>query len=190
MCHSHGGMSTSPPSDTTDELVHLDLADGVATITLDSPANRNALSRRLVGDLHGALDDAETAIAAGDVRSIVLTHTPPAFCAGADLKERASGPPDSAPVVRAFERLMDAAVPTIAAVSGPARAGGIGLMASCDLVVVDQRRDVRPHRGPHRCRGGDHLGADLPARRAGAARRGLAHRRARSTPSTPSRSGS
>jgi methylglutaconyl-CoA hydratase len=137
MCHSHGGMSTSPPSDTTDELVHLDLADGVATITLDSPANRNALSRRLVGDLHGALDDAGTAIAAGDVRSIVLTHTPPAFCAGADLKERASGPPDSAPVVRAFERLMDAPVPTIAALTGPARAGGIGLMASCDLVVVD-----------------------------------------------------
>ena len=70
----------------------------------------------------------------------MLTHTPPAFCAGADLKERASGPPDSGPVVRAFERLMDADVPTIAAVSGPARAGGIGLMASCDLVVV--RRDV------------------------------------------------
>jgi methylglutaconyl-CoA hydratase len=109
----------------------------VTTITLDSPANRNALSRRLVGDLHNALDHAEQAIAAGDVRSIVLTHTPPAFCAGADLKERASGPPDSAPVVRAFERVMDVSVPTIAAVAGPARAGGLGLMASCDLVVAD-----------------------------------------------------
>ena len=77
------------------------------------------------------------AAATGDVRSIVLTHTPPAFCAGADLKERASGPPDSSPIVRLFERLIDADVPTIAAVSGPVRAGGIGLMASCDLVVVD-----------------------------------------------------
>jgi methylglutaconyl-CoA hydratase len=119
-------------------LVHLDATGGVATITLDSPANRNALSRQLVTDLHTALDGAETAAAAGDVRTIVLTHTPPAFCAGADLKERASGPPDSGPVVRAFERLIDADVPTIAAVSGPVRAGGIGLMASCDLVVVDQ----------------------------------------------------
>jgi methylglutaconyl-CoA hydratase len=125
----------------SDELVHLDITGGVATITLDSPDNRNALSRQLVGDLHTALDGVESALAAGGtVRSIVLTHSPPTFCAGADLKERASGPPDSAPVVRAFERLMDAAVPTIASVSGPVRAGGIGLMASCDLVVV--RSDV------------------------------------------------
>jgi enoyl-CoA hydratase/carnithine racemase len=124
----------------TDRVVRLELADGVATITLDSPANRNALSRQLVGDLHAALDGAEAAVAAGDARSIVLTHTPPAFCAGADLKERASGPPDSAPVVLLFERLIDATVPTIAAVAGPVRAGGIGLMASCDLVVV--RSDV------------------------------------------------
>jgi len=124
----------------TDRLVRLETANGVATITLDSPANRNALSRQLVGDLHAALDGAETAAAAGDARTIVLTHTPPVFCAGADLKERAGGPPDSAPVVRLFERLIDATVPTIAAVSGPVRAGGIGLMASCDLVVV--RSDV------------------------------------------------
>jgi enoyl-CoA hydratase/carnithine racemase len=125
----------------TDRLVRLEtVGGGVATITLDSPANRNALSRQLVGDLHAALDGAEAAVAAGNARAIVLTHTPPVFCAGADLKERASGPPDSAPVVRLFERLIDASVPTIAAVSGPVRAGGIGLMASCDLVVV--RNDV------------------------------------------------
>jgi enoyl-CoA hydratase/carnithine racemase len=119
-----------------DELVHVDIADAVATITLDSPANRNALSSRLVADLSHALDVAEEAAAGGRVRAIVLTHVPPAFCAGADLKERAQGVPDSRPVVGAFRRLMDAAVPTIAAVKGPARAGGIGLMASCDLVVV------------------------------------------------------
>jgi enoyl-CoA hydratase/carnithine racemase len=130
-------MPISQSPGAPDELVHLDVDGGVATITLDSPDNRNALSRQLVAELHAALDDAEQAGSAGEVRSIVLTHTPPAFCAGADLRERASGPPDSAPIVRAFERLMDATVPTIAAVSGPARAGGIGLMASCDLVVVD-----------------------------------------------------
>ncbi len=121
-------------------LVHVRVADGVATITLDSPANRNALSMRLVADLAAALDVAEAGVAAGDVRSIVLTHVPPAFCAGADLKERRTTAPDSRPVVRVLQRLMDVDVPTIAAVDGPARAGGIGLMASCDLVVV--RRDL------------------------------------------------
>ena len=123
------------------ELVHLDIDGGIATITLDSPANRNALSRQLVADLHVALDGADAGIPDGTVRSIVLTHTAPAFCAGADLKERASGEQlDSSPIVRAFTRLMDAPVPTIAAVSGPVRAGGIGLMAACDLVVV--HRDI------------------------------------------------
>jgi enoyl-CoA hydratase/carnithine racemase len=121
-----------------DALVRLDVTDAVATLTLNSPANRNALSSGLVDALNDALDGAESAVAAGDVRAIVLTHAPPAFCAGADLKERAAGVPDSRPIVRAFARLMDAEVPTIAAVRGPARAGGIGLMASCDLVVVQR----------------------------------------------------
>jgi len=122
------------------ELVHLDITDRVATITLDSPANRNALSRRLVADLGAALDAAEAGVADGSVRAIVLTHVPPAFCAGADLKERRTGPPDSTPMIECFRRLMDATVPTIAAVTGPARAGGIGLLATCDLVVA--HRDV------------------------------------------------
>ncbi len=122
------------------ELVHVAIDAGVATVTLASPDNRNALSRRLIADLHAALDTAEAGAIDGSVRAIVLTHVPPAFCAGADLKERRTGPPDSGPMVHALQRLMDATVPTIAAVSGPARAGGIGLMASCDLVVV--RSDV------------------------------------------------
>jgi methylglutaconyl-CoA hydratase len=106
---------------------------GIATITLDSPANRNALSRQLVAELHECLDTAE----ADGARVIVLTHAGPAFCAGADLKERSSGPPDSSPFVHVLERLMDTERPTIASVNGAVRAGGIGLMAACDLVVVD-----------------------------------------------------
>ena len=123
-----------------DELVHVAVDDGVATITLDSPANRNALSTALVAGLASALDRAEAGVDDGSVRAIVLTHSPPAFCAGADLKERRAGPPDSSPFVDVLQRLMDAEVPTIAAVEGPARAGGIGLMAACDLIVV--RRDI------------------------------------------------
>ena len=120
----------------SDDAVLAAVADGVATITLSSPANRNALSTRLVSDLNAALDVAEAAVAAGAARAIVLDHVPPAFCAGADLKERRTGAPDSSPMVRAMTRLLDAEVPSIAAVKGPVRAGGIGLMACCDLVVV------------------------------------------------------
>jgi enoyl-CoA hydratase/carnithine racemase len=122
-------------AESPNRVVHCEIVDEIATITLDSQHNRNALSRKLLGDLHVALDEAEAA----GVRAIVLTHRGPAFCAGADLKERASAgsaPADSSPFVGALERLMDATCPTIAAVNGAVRAGGIGLMASCDLVVV------------------------------------------------------
>jgi len=113
-------------------LVSVAVTEGVATITLDSPDNRNALSQQLLADLHGALDQAE----ASDARVIVLTHTPPVFCAGADLKERSTGVVDSTSFVRAIERLGTTSAPVIAAVAGPVRAGGIGVMAACDLVVV------------------------------------------------------
>ena len=119
------------------ELVHCTIGSGVATITLDSPANRNALSRQLLAELNEALD-----LAAGpDVRAIVLTHAGAVFCSGADLKERAGGGQDAQsagnPMANVFERLGTLAAPTIAAISGPVRAGGVGLMAACDLVVVD-----------------------------------------------------
>jgi enoyl-CoA hydratase/carnithine racemase len=118
------------------ELVRIAVDDGVATITLDSQHNRNALSSQLVRELAACLDEAERA----DARAIVLRHEGPAFCAGADLKERSasSGPPDSSPMVDVMRRLMDTDRPTIAAVEGAVRAGGIGLMASCDLVVVHE----------------------------------------------------
>lgn len=114
-------------------VVRLELDRGVATITLDSPTNRNALSRQLVEELAGAITDALAAAP----RAVVLRHEGPAFCAGADLKERRTGPPDSRPFVSILESLMDAPCPTIAAVDGAVRAGGIGLMAACDLVVVN-----------------------------------------------------
>ena len=115
------------------QLVTAVVAGGIATITLDSPANRNALSQQLLADLHAALDTAERA----DARVVVLTHMAPVFCAGADLKERADGKVDSTSYVWAIERLGTIAAPVIAAVDGPVRAGGLGVMAACDLVVVN-----------------------------------------------------
>jgi methylglutaconyl-CoA hydratase len=115
------------------QLVGIATVDGIATITLDSPANRNALSQQLLADFHAALDEAERERA----RVVVLTHTPPVFCAGADLKERSAGRVDSTSFVRAIDRLGTLAAPVIATVDGPVRAGGIGIMAACDLVVVN-----------------------------------------------------
>lgn len=115
------------------DLVRLERVGGRATITLDSPHNRNALSQQLVAELAECLDRS------ADARVVVLRHEGPAFCAGADLKERKDdGAVDSRPMVSVMERLMDLPCPTIAAVNGAVRAGGIGLMASCDLVVVDR----------------------------------------------------
>jgi enoyl-CoA hydratase/methylglutaconyl-CoA hydratase len=67
-----------------DELVHLEVDDAVATVTLDSPANRNALGSALTGQLRAALDTA-----AGDdsVRVVLLRSAGPVFCSGADMRE-------------------------------------------------------------------------------------------------------
>ncbi len=120
------------PEEPAAPFVHCHVDQRIATVTLDSPGNRNALSTTLVDDLHRALDRAEQ----DDVRVIVLTHAGTTFCAGVDLRERLAGPVDSTPMAKAFRRLMDTAQPTIAAVRGAVRAGGVGLMAACDLVVV------------------------------------------------------
>jgi methylglutaconyl-CoA hydratase len=116
--------------------VHLDVATGVATITLDSPANRNALSARLRRELLAHLD---TAIADDAVRVIVLTHSGRVFCSGMDLKEsRGAGATDQGvnefPAI--LERIWTSPTPVLARLEGPARAGGVGLVAACDIAVA------------------------------------------------------
>ncbi len=122
----------------TDKLVHLEIAGGVATLTLDSPANRNALSRALIGGLETSL---ETALNDDRARLIVLTHTGPVFCSGADLKEMRGGGPPGQPagpggLVTILKTIWRSPKPVIARVGGPTRAGGIGLIAACDMAVA------------------------------------------------------
>lgn len=119
-----------------DALVRTDIADGVGTITLDSPQNRNALSRQLRAELTAALD---RVIEDNGVRVLVLTHEGPVFCAGMDLKESAveeAGSEGVRELPAILQRIARCPKPVIARIAGPARAGGIGMMAAADIVVA------------------------------------------------------
>jgi methylglutaconyl-CoA hydratase len=119
-----------------DEVLQVTVARGVATLVLDSPADRNALSRamraRLRTALSAALDD-------DAVRVVVLDHTGRVFCSGMDMREAGGGSAE-AQGVREFpeilQTLWSSPKPVLAAVRGPARAGGVGLLAACDVVVA------------------------------------------------------
>lgn len=115
----------------TDVLVGVRQRDGVRTLTLDSPANRNALSATLLAQLEEALLDA-----AGDtdVRAVVLTGTGTVFCSGADLSERGAATPSRMPAI--LTAMVESAVPVIVRVNGHARAGGLGLVAAADMAVA------------------------------------------------------
>jgi enoyl-CoA hydratase len=120
-------------------LVHYTVKGPVARITLDSPDNRNALSKGLVDQLRQALCDASDD---PHVRAVVLGHTGGTFCAGADLSEASSG--DAAATVADNARqltsvlrsILELPQPVIGAIDGHVRAGGLGLVGACDIVVA------------------------------------------------------
>jgi methylglutaconyl-CoA hydratase len=119
-----------------DELVHYSVAGGTATITLDSPRNRNALSAQLRRELSESLTKAREDDA---VRVIVLTHTGTVFCAGMDLKEaRGAGAGDQGvnEFPKILEQLWTSPKPVVARLAGPARAGGVGMVAAADIAVA------------------------------------------------------
>lgn len=137
----------------TVELVRSHSTAGVATITLDSPSNANALSRALISQLRAALDGA---LADAAVRVVVLTGAGKVFCSGADLKEARGAPDRDGPepsAVLAQEgdppeppaavllagvvgQLWASQKPVVCRVNGAARAGGIGLIAACDIAIA------------------------------------------------------
>jgi methylglutaconyl-CoA hydratase len=110
---------------------------GVARITLASPQNRNALTAALVSELSGHLRAAQ---ADPDVRVVVLTGEGPAFCAGADLKNRgdmgAAGARGGNPLVDILQGMRDGDKPVICAVNGAAFGGGAGLVAAADIAIA------------------------------------------------------
>ncbi len=116
------------------ELVHYGTDGHVASITLDSPHNRNALSRAVVGGLLEGLDRAE---ADDGVRVVVLRAEGPVFCSGADLVEAAGeGMEEGARRLVALQRRIVASpLPVVVRLHGPVRAGGIGIVAAADLAI-------------------------------------------------------
>ena len=117
------------------ELVHLDVADQVAVVTLDSEHNRNALSRQLVTELaqHLATADADP-----DVRTILLRSAGKAFCSGADLGEAAKDGMEQGAktLIALFRQIATADKPLVVELSGPVRAGGVGIVGVADIVIA------------------------------------------------------
>lgn len=118
-----------------DELVHLEVADRVARITLDSPHNRNALSQQLVTEL---FDRLQTAGDDPEVRVVVLQSAEAVFCSGADLSEAASGgmATGAQAIVRLQRLIATLDTPVVVRLAGPVRAGGLGIVGAADLVIA------------------------------------------------------
>ncbi|SPE57525.1 putative enoyl-CoA hydratase [Streptomyces netropsis] len=116
-------------------LVRRSHEHGITTLTLDSPHNRNALSARLVNELHEGLawaaDDADT-------RAVLLTHTGNTFCAGADLSEAGSDATAPLGLARLLRAVAELPKPVVARVTGHVRAGGLGLLGACDIAAAGQ----------------------------------------------------
>jgi enoyl-CoA hydratase/methylglutaconyl-CoA hydratase len=126
---------TDTPVDAATELVHLDTDGALATITLDSPHNRNALSRQLVTELFARLEAAE----ADDAVKVVLVRSSGrVFCSGADLSEATTvGMEQGAKEIVRLQRLIATmGKPVVVEVGGPVRAGGIGIVASSDIAIA------------------------------------------------------
>jgi methylglutaconyl-CoA hydratase len=141
-------VSGQPAENVPDSPVLVRRDDGVVTLTLNRPGQRNALDPELAGALAAAI---ETASADPDVRVIVVTGAGSAFCAGAKLdallaaSERGDvdGVRDSFGVIeRVYRALLAARPPLIAAVNGAALAGGAGIVGCCDLAIASENASL------------------------------------------------
>lgn len=118
-------------------FVQSEVSDGVAVVTLHDPDRRNAINSTMNEEILALVDELETD---EDVRSIVLTGTPPAFCAGADLSELrdATNAEELRTIYRGFLRIADSSLPTVAAVNGAAVGAGVNMALACDVILAGE----------------------------------------------------
>ena len=122
------------------ETLMLEIAGDAAVITLNRPEKRNAISAAMIDELARALDEGDRS----STRAIILTGAGKAFCSGMDLdalkaiagQSPAQNREDSARMASLFRRIYSCAKPTIAAVNGPAMAGGTGMATLCDFTLA------------------------------------------------------
>ena len=131
-------MNPTPTFDTL--LLEID-ARGVARLTLNRPAEHNALGQQLIGELQRAAD---WLTEAQGVRAVVLTGVGETFCAGGDLdwmrksrtKTRAQNVAESGALGFALRTLNALPMPLIGRINGPAYGGGIGMISVCDISIA------------------------------------------------------
>lgn len=115
-------------------MVLYDVSDGIATLTLNNPQERNSMTAEMVAEIVAAMDTAE---ADADVRVVIVTGTPPAFCAGANLGNLAEATRDSLlGIYEGFLRVARSPLATIAAVNGAAVGAGMNLALGCDVRIA------------------------------------------------------
>lgn len=128
------------------EYIQVEFADGVGRLTLNRPDKRNALKRDFIEEIKRGIESL-----AGEVglRVFVLAAKGSVFCAGMDLGEmqqraqsedgQAEWQKDSEVYAEVLSQLVSLDVPTVAAVSGPALAGGMGMVLACDILVASEK---------------------------------------------------
>ncbi len=122
------------------KYLEIEVADRRATVTLARAESRNAFNDELIGELTRAFTELG---ARDDVRAVVLAGAGPAFCAGADLNwmrrmadyTREQNLADAGALAEMLRAIYECPKPTIARVHGDVYAGGMGLVACCDLAV-------------------------------------------------------
>jgi methylglutaconyl-CoA hydratase len=124
-------------------LVKVHVHEHTGTLVLNRPDKRNALSRELIADIDEALHDLH---AQRGVRAVIVAASGPAFCAGMDLAEMQATSQEPDALARwhddakdyrdLVETMLRFPKPLVAAVQGPALAGGLGLVLACDIVLA------------------------------------------------------
>ena len=118
-------------------LIILERSEGVATLTLNNPAERNTMTAELVNDIKQAMDEIE---ADQTIGAIIVTGAAPAFCAGANLGNLAEADGESlSRIYEGFLRIARTPLPTIAAVNGAAVGAGMNLALCCDVRIAAVR---------------------------------------------------